>query len=304
MEKTVPPDTLVVRGDPLKQARAARGLSVHEMAGAVTLSREQIRALEDGGNAPFYSAAHKRLALKKYSAALGIPLSELIVDGTEDAVQAPAEVEGLAAAVPGTPSEIRMATAERTARLRRQLLMTAVASALVLALYAKQRGSMDSAAPPAAVETSQADLSSDTAAAAPDPRAPAPAVTDPAPIATVAAPDTAACSLPPAAEVAAWSPPYRRKTDVRLFLISGKPVEVCIADASGKPSLITLKPNAGQVFVGQPPYLVKANGLGSIEIYLQGMRVRAPLDATALRLVPTTLARPPDVVASTSPPAE
>lgn len=312
MEKTAPPDALVVSGNPLRQAREARGLSVHEMAAAVTLSREQVRALEDGGNAPFYSAAHKRLALKKYAAALGLPLPELIVSGAGDPVpgSAPAALEDTGFAVPGTPTDIRMAAAERNARLRRQLLMAAVASAVVLAFYAKQRGSVNVTAAPAALETGQVDAPPAIgtlpygAPAAPEPSAgsPASAVADPAPMAAAPAATVtgAACTLPPAADVPAWSPPYQRKPDARLFLVSSTPIEICIADASGKPSLIALKPSAGQVFEGKPPYLVQADRLGAVEIYLQGMRVRAPADAMALRLVPTSLARPAEVAASPS----
>lgn len=319
MEKTAPPDALVVSGDPLRQAREARGLSVPEMAAVVTLSREQVRALEDGGNAPFYSAAHKRLALKKYAAALGIPWPELVAGSAADPVPGPAPAaaapEAVVRAVPATPTDIRMAAAERNARLRRQLLMAAVASAVVLAFYAKQRGSTDVTPAPAAIETGGAEGEADVpaiatlpyaAAAATEPTAglPAPAAADPAPVATSpaeAVPGAAGCTLPPAADLPALSPPYQRKPDARLFLVSGTPIELCIADASGQPSLITLKPGAGQVFAGKPPYLVQSDRLGAVEIYLQGMRVRAPAGATAVRLVPTQLARPPEVAASPSP---
>lgn len=309
MEKTAPPNTLAVNGEPLRQAREARGLSVQDMAGAVTLSREQVRALEDGGNAPFYTAAHKRLALKKYAAALHIPLSELIVNAGDAALPVPANIDAEvpASGVSGLPADIRMAAAERNARLRRQLLIAAFGLAVMLAFYAKQRGRMDVAPPPESIEASVADELSaleslpDPAEATPeaDAGSPLPAVADaaeaPAMIATAEAP---ACALPPAAEVPEWSPPYQRKPDARLFLVSSRPVDLCIADVSGKPSLIALKPNAGQVFAGKPPYLVKADGLGAVEIYLQGMRVRAPSDATALRLVPSRATRPDEVASS------
>ncbi len=304
MEKAAPPDTLVVDGDKLKQAREARGMSVHDMAGSVTLSREQVRALEDGGNLPFYTAAHKRLALRKYASALGIPLSDVIIDTEEirPASAEPAAADAAAVAdAPGTPAGLRLAAAERNARLRRRLLASAVATAILLALYAKQRGISETGAPPAAVEASAA-LDSPAPESMPATAAAEPA-TDPAlqsapqpdsPARANAATDAAACTLPPAAGVPAWSPPYQRKPDLRVFLISRTAVEVCIADASGKPALIALKPNAGHAFAGKPPYLVRADGLAALDIYLQGMRARVPADAQSLRLVPTTVMRPAD----------
>ncbi len=317
MQKAASPDTLAVAGDKLKQAREARGMSVPDMAGAVTLSREQVRALEDGGNLPFYTADHKRLALKKYAAALGIPLSELIVDGAaaQDASAASAAPEAVPVSpvpvpvpVPAsaTPADLRLATAERNARLRRQLLATAVAGAILLALYAKQRGAVEPEPPSAAADAAAADAPLEplvpagaaAVAVAQEPASPATAA------AAVPAPPAAAqagsepCSLPAAADVAAWSPPYQRKPDARLFLVSSKAVDVCVADASGKPVLVSLKPNAGHAFSGEPPYLVRAEGLPAIELYLQGMRVRVPAGAQALRLLPTTVTPPPELAAS------
>ena len=52
-------DSILIDGARLKAAREARGTSVAEMASAVTLSREQIQAIEEGGNRPFYTPAHK-----------------------------------------------------------------------------------------------------------------------------------------------------------------------------------------------------------------------------------------------------
>lgn len=332
MENAAAPDTLVVAGDKLKQAREARGMSVQEMAGEVTLSREQVRALEDGGNLPFYTAAHKRLALKKYAAALNIPLPDLLIDetGAQDTSVETAATDAIAiAADPGTPAEIRLAAAERNARARRNLLMAAVAAAILLALYAKQRGTAETKLPPAPIEASadpepsaiEPSPASAMVVTAQDPEPPA--ITSPAtpavtaavttaatPAATLTAtpavtpapatkaPESAACTLPAATDVPAWSPPYQRKPDMRVFLVSSKAIEVCVADASGKASLVALKPNVGKVYAGRPPYLVQADGLASLEIYLQGMRARVPADAQSLRLVPTSVAPPTEAVST------
>ena len=57
-------DSILIDGARLKAAREARGLSVAEMAAEVTLSREQVQCIEDGGNRPFYTPAHKLLAVR------------------------------------------------------------------------------------------------------------------------------------------------------------------------------------------------------------------------------------------------
>jgi cytoskeleton protein RodZ len=228
MEIAAPPDTLVVAGDKLKQAREARGISVQEMAGEVTLSREQVRALEGGGNLPFYTAAHKRLALKKYAAALNIPLADLLIDeaGTPVTSAEPEATDAIAmAADPGTPAEIRLAAAERNARARRNLLMAAIAAAILLALYAKQRGTAETQLPPAPIEASvDTELPAIEAASAttvvvathnPEPPADTPAET-PSPVQAGTPSEPAVCTLPSASDVPAWSPPYRRKQDVRF----------------------------------------------------------------------------------------
>lgn len=71
-------DEIVINGTRLKQARVERGLSVIDAARRVTLSREQVEQIENGGLGAFYGARHKLLAARKYSDSFGIPLEDLM----------------------------------------------------------------------------------------------------------------------------------------------------------------------------------------------------------------------------------
>ncbi len=71
-------DEIVINGTRLKQARVERGLSVIDAARLVTLSREQVEQIENGGLGAFYGARHKLLAARKYSDAFGIALEDLM----------------------------------------------------------------------------------------------------------------------------------------------------------------------------------------------------------------------------------
>ncbi len=340
MKTAIDLNALVIDGNKLKQAREAKGMTVAETALLVTLSREQIVHIEDGGERPFYTPAHKLLAIRKYATAMDIPYDEVVTGpGAEQTMPIPEDAppammshsEGEEAA------DLRLAAVERNAEIRRKLLMGAIAITVLLAIYAKMRGSQDElysavnppevqemAAEPAApaadasagkelTDSATAAATASTAAlalAAPAPVS-APVTTQPAAAVPVSATTTATesaqkpvadkmtaeagdeCQIKAGSEIRTWSPPYQRKSDVRLFVISPKGGSLCIADASGKSKLITLKPMNGQSFSGKPPYTVRSSQLATIEIYLQGLRVKVPAEAESLRLVPTQVTSPP-----------
>lgn len=303
MKTAAGPETLAVNGEPLRQAREARGLSIPEMAAVVTLSREQVRALEDGGNLPFYTAAHKLLALRKYAGALAIPVESLLSDTTAPADTAsplPSATPDVTDAADGT---LRLRAVERTAQLRRQILLTLIAAAILLAIYAKWRGTTDST--PTDAPAPVASASAEAAAVeqvSPPPPAPSPVGAEAAPpsaekpaaamVADGGAAEPAECAIKNPADPPSWTPAYQRKQDIRLFIVSRSTAELCVTDAAGNTARLSLKPSAGQSFAGKPPYLVYSERLPSMEIYLQGMRARIPADARLLRLVPSRVPAP------------
>ena len=319
-------DAIIVDGARLKAAREARGMSVLDMAAAITLSREQIQHMEDGGNRPFYTPAHKLLAVRKYSAALEIPYDEIVSGpGANQTIPVPEDAPpSMMAHSEGTePVDLRLAAVERNAELRRLIATATIVICILLAIYAKIRGTQD-----------EAKNNEGNANAIANQADPAPAIKPPVPppVAKAATPPIAAPTkglpetkaTPTAAlssteaggiksetasasvvkdangecqplsnrEVKSWSPIYQRKSDARLYVISPKGGSVCVADASGKMKLIELKPMVGQAFGGKPPYTVRSNQLAQIEIYLQGFRAKIPPDADTLKLIPTSQPAP------------
>ena len=326
-------DAINVDGARLKAAREDRGLSVTDMAAAVTLSREQIQHMEDGGNRPFYTPAHKLLAVRKYSAALDIPYDEIVTGpGANQTIPIPEDAPPtmMAYSESAERADLRLAAVERNAELRRLLATAAIVVCILLAIYAKIRGSKD--------ESPENEVSAETvsnpidkpvttpsattkavAANLPPPAKPAPDV-NPVPTAATS-PDTkdlkdvkedknakdtkrepalaaatdasGECQASSStSDVKSWSPIYQRKSDSRLYVISPKGGSVCVSDATGKSRLIELKPMVGQAVGGKPPYLVRSSQLAQIEIYLQGFRVKIPSETETMKLIPTSQPAP------------
>ncbi len=311
----------VIDGAKLRQAREMRGLTVTELAALCTLSREQVQHIEDGGDRPFYTPAHKLLAIRKYAAAMGVPYDDIVTGpGAGDTMPVPDDAPA-SLMMHGDGEEatdLRLAAVERNAEIRRKILIGAVTATIVLAFYAKMHSTtakpaatMPPAAETAVTETAvtearaavQAQAPAATTPAAPSQATASTTVTTattasatspiPAPVAVDKPADKLAdklagsgepCVRPAAGDVKTWTPTYQRKADTRLFMVSPKETTVCVHDASGKAALLTLKARTGQAYSGKPPYVVQSPQLSDIEIYLQGMRARVPAQAPALRL--------------------
>ena len=332
MKSEIEFDAITVDGARLKAAREARGMSVTDMAAAVTLSREQIQHMEDGGNRPFYTPAHKLLAVRKYSAALDIPYDEIVTGpGANQTIPAPEDAPPsmMVHSDLTEPADLRLAAVERNAELRRLILTSAIVICILLGIYAKIRGTKDeihekevsadgvanqvdrqatipSAVPkPVAANLAQPSKTIPEAKLAPT-AAPSPETIDVRdvkdaedsknvklePALSAATEVSGECTANSDSDVKSWSPIYQRKSDSRLYVISPKGGSVCVSDATGKSRLIELKPMVGQAVGGKPPYVVRSSKLAQIEIYLQGFRVKIPSETVAMKLIPTSQPAP------------
>ncbi len=327
MKNEIDFDAITVDGARLRAGREARGLSVLEMAAAVTLSREQIQHMEDGGNRPFYTPAHKLLAVRKYSTALEIPYDEIVTGpGANQTIPVPDDAPASMMAFKdiAEPVDLRLAAVERNAELRRLIATAAIVVCILLAIYAKIRGTQDEAT----TNEAGTDAIANQTDKIPEPTATPPSIKAAAAVAIPAKslPETKSdssavlssseagegklessaagnvsmadavgeCSSRTSGEVKSWSPIYQRKADSRLYVISPKGGSVCFSDASGKTRLIELKPMVGQAVSGKPPYVVRSNQLAQIEIYLQGFRVKIPAETDSMKLIPTSQPAPPE----------
>jgi cytoskeletal protein RodZ len=328
-------DAITVDGARLKAAREERGMSVTDMAAAVTLSREQIQHMEDGGNRPFYTPAHKLLAVRKYSAALDIPYDEIVTGpGANQTIPVPEDAPSsmMAHSDSAEPADLRLAAVERNAEVRRLIAISAIVVCILLAIYAKIRGTKDESLanevsadvvanqdekpvtppPPAskAVAVSVASPSKPAPEVKPTPTAaPSPETTDVKenkdskrdPALAAATDASGECPSSSNSDVKSWSPIYQRKSDSKLYVISPKGGSVCVSDATGKSRLIELKPMVGQAVGGKPPYVVRSSQLAQIEIYLQGFRVKIPSETEAMKLIPTSQPAPVDATEPAAP---
>lgn len=316
--------SIEIDGQKLKAAREAKDQTIVEMAALLTLSRDQVKSIEEGGDKPFYTSAHKLLAVRKYANALGITYDDIVTGEVADlAIAAPEDATPamhVHVAQPATASELRMAAVARNAAIRRRTLVAGGILCVLLALYAKVRGNGDDIEThqeQSALTNEMADDADKNTVVHPVPfvvdakpsgeRAPtvpgqpAPAVT----VAAVAETGLSEGNCPQeqaGVELKTWSPAYQRKPDTRLFLISQHGGSLCVADVSGNSKRIILKPMVGQSIAGKPPYTVRSENLMQVEIYLQGLRVKVPTDAHALRLIPArnTLPQPAEPAPATA----
>jgi transcriptional regulator with XRE-family HTH domain len=294
MKTNIDLDAITIDGKKLREAREERNLSIAEFAALVTLSRDQVKHIEEGGDRPFYTPAHKLLAVRKYASALDIAYEDVVSGpGSDQTIPVPdsAPASMLSPQEGIEPADLRLAAVERNAEIRRLVLIGAITLTILLAVYAKVRGAKSDATE----ETPEPAMATETevpkAEAAPAPKAQATAAKNGATDTVEAAKTneaTSQCGVRTAgSDLRVWSPAYQYKADVRLFIISAKEGRVCVTDATGKENLLTIKPMTWQIFAGKPPYDLSGTQLADHKFYLQGQLVKVPADANNLRLIPT-----------------
>ncbi|MEO0314145.1 MAG: hypothetical protein RI928_601 [Pseudomonadota bacterium] len=307
MKTAIDLDAITIDGSKLREAREARNLSIAELAALVTLSREQVKAIEDGGHRPFYTPAHKLLAVRKYANALEIAYEEVVMGPGADQTMpapddAPASMHTPHEAI--EPADLRIAAVERNAEIRRLALVGAIAVTILLAIYAKVRGSKseisEEAADPAYATVTEADKVEVAAPAKPQQPATKTSAPETTETAKVAEPASQCPVKTAASEASVWSPAYQYRADLRLFVISAREGSVCVTDATGKETLLQLKPMTWQILAGKPPYDVRSTQLAEHKLYLQGQLVKVPANANTMRLIPTQ-ALPPAPAAAPAP---
>ena len=157
MKKHIDLESLHIDGQKLKDARESKGISITDIAGQLTLSRAQIIHMEEGGDKPFYTPAHKLLAVRKYAAALELPYEEVVTgDGANQTMPVPEDAPESMRTYPGqTPynadlnqislTDERMENVARNSARRNRVMYAVVALTILLAFYAKLRGASEEA---------------------------------------------------------------------------------------------------------------------------------------------------------------
>jgi transcriptional regulator with XRE-family HTH domain len=294
MKTNIDLDAITIDGKKLREAREERNLSIAEFAALVTLSRDQVKHIEEGGDRPFYTPAHKLLAVRKYASALDIAYEDVVSGpGSDQTIPVPdsAPASMLSPQEGIEPADLRLAAVERNAEIRRLVLIGAITLTILLAIYAKVRGAKSDATEEVSEPAVATEVEAPKAEAVSEPKAQATAPKNGAADTFEAAKtneSTSQCGVRTAdSDIRVWSPTYQYKADLRLFIISAKEGRVCVTDATGKENLLTIKPMTWQIFAGKPPYDLSGTQLADHKFYLQGQLVKVPADANSLRLIPT-----------------
>lgn len=310
MKTNIDLDAITIDGKKLREAREERNLSIAEFAALVTLSRDQVKHIEEGGDRPFYTPAHKLLAVRKYASALDIAYEDVVSGpGSDQTIPVPdsAPASMLSPQEGIEPADLRLAAVERNAEIRRLVLIGAITLTILLAIYAKVRGTKSDASEEISKPAIATEVEAPKAEGLSEPKAQATASKNGAADTVEAAKtneSTSQCGVRVAdSDIRVWSPAYQYKADLRLFIISAKEGRVCVTDATGKENLLTIKPMTWQIFAGKPPYDLSGTQLADHKFYLQGQLVKVPADANSLRLIPTRALPPPPAPAPAAAPS-
>jgi len=296
-------DSTFIDGKKLKAAREASQLSVAELAFSLTISNEQLVCIEEGSMKPFYSIAHKLIAVRKLAKALHIPFEQVV---SEPDTQIAAKLSDQPLPVTQNADEqttphayvLRETATRRNSEIRRSAYLLSAVLLAGIVLYANFSGGSDEIVPPAAhqsVPIQEADkpaaISAATITAAAGKSEPAVA-SDPC-----ASEPTEASTASPTA-LPSWSPAFQRKPSQSVYLVSRQGSAVCVSDANGQSAQLILKPMVGQSFSGKPPYIVRSSQLALVDMYLQGVKVKVPEQSNAIRLVPSRQRMPEATVSA------
>lgn len=125
----------------------------------------------------------------------------------------------------------------------------------------------------------------------------------PLPEASLSGPGAASgCGAAPDHPLPQWTPPYVRKASTRLYIGGPAGSRVCVSDSAGKVSQLVLVDGPMQAVDGRPPFVVRSAGLASLMMFMQGMKVKVPAQASAIRLLPGEgLSAPAELTADATP---
>jgi hypothetical protein len=122
------------------------------------------------------------------------------------------------------------------------------------------------------------------------PSAPAPAAGSPVAdesdrvglVEPVALPRSSRCALDANAQVI--SPDRPSKPADYVYLVASRQVTVCVQDASGRQSRVTLQAGRNVNIPGRPPFDLTADTLSHLQVFFQGQRMAVPAGMTGVRL--------------------
>ncbi len=291
------------------RARTALGLSVADLAGKSCLSVRQIEQLENGEQSSFYGARVKFTAAKKVAGILGLKDHEafdcespiVVVEKSQSKstsnpqasdvkvpesapklmvkkISAPVQAEQYSEKLkPASPHFSKIQKSPK----QKFFIGFGIALAVVTAVVSMQR--LFFAGLPQEVILVKEEL------AEPAPRQPqapsesssqafVPAAPDATPVlaSTAQANNAIAPSACPDVDavIAHYKPTSPRKSADMVYVEAKSKQTICVVDASGKAQNRVIDTGMGAIFYGKPPFKVLTSGLGQVEVFFQGTKVR------------------------------
>jgi transcriptional regulator with XRE-family HTH domain len=280
----------------LKQAREQADVTDAVLARNSTMTLRQLQQLEQGGSSAFYSEAIQYDMGMKLLRRLNVPasvLSSLEASASLHATRPTEAVvhEGIAAysptassaagnAPPPEPSH-ETAVAGHTWRIVWALIGLGLLGA----------GFLITVWPTASDE--RVPTSTEVTVETPghvDESAPAPATVNPVADETdqramaepVVLPQRSGCDLDSNART--LSPDRPTKPADYVYLVASDPVVVCIQDADGRQTRLTLQAGRNVNIRGRPPFDLTADTWSHLQVFFQGQRMALPAGMTGVRL--------------------
>ncbi len=291
-----------VDGVRLKQLREAAGWDAKVLAIRVSLSREQVEQIENGGHDLFYNVAIKRASARKLALALGAD-PHSVISPLAPAVPSP---EALPAPV-GVPAWSAPSLGGlRPERWNGPLTAMWVGSglALLVMVLGVTLGRWGDGAPPPWSQWrmgwdgwQHSTLGLFRAPASPEPlQTPAPTAASEIPAAAPAAnagpeplprvwahantPDhAAALDCPQArADAPVVQPLKAFKPGQMVFVQAVGDAHLCLRDHGGQVWSVNFKAGQERSFQGAPPWTVQSPSLAQFNVFFQGWKLRLPTD--------------------------
>ena len=288
-----------VRGDVLKKAREAKGISVSELATKVCFSIKQIEQLENGEKSHFYSLAIKANAAKRVADELGLAHEE-VFDFGPDLVQ-DTKVSESRPIENTSDGEIKNSAQEPSIDLKSQPQPeqlerfhdtskpivkknssfyifggAAVVAAIGIVIFNVNQSQPIKPAELARLPSESIGNTGDLK------KEELPPVNQSTP--TAAAPTTSAMAGVPSQTVdgcpaeeansLSYRSPVATKAGNMVFVQSRSAQTVCVKDASGKLEKKSLEAGGSYSFYGKAPFVVMTSGLGQTDLFFQGYKVK------------------------------
>lgn len=288
------------------KARTALGLSVADLAGKSCLSVRQIEQLENGEQSSFYGARVKFTAAKKVAAILGLKDDEAfdceIPSGVmgksksdpqiSDVKVAVSEPELMAKKISAPvnaghysekfkPAPLHFSKLKKSPRSK-LFIGFGIVLAVLMAIVSMQRlffsesseevilvkEGVAEPAPPQSQTPSESSLQTPAQVASVSTPVLVPAVAD--------ANSAIASSVCPEVDAVAvhYKPTSPRKAADMVYVEAKSKQTICVVDASGKSQNRVVDSGTGAIFYGKPPFKVLTSGLGQVDVFFQGTKVR------------------------------